>query len=145
MKNNLWYYMFQKGWISELAQIGIFSDFWFLWVFVHNTLKNHTNLKCWGEYQKIQEICNKMSTKILKIDGEMPDEIELKVGNPQNSNSRNWANLSQSWNLNFFEDESFQLFSYLYGLKVQKWNCAYILPGTKTRQQSTTRLRTSYE
>ena len=42
-----------------------------------------------GEFQKIQEICNKMSTKILKIDGEMPDEIELKVGNPQNSNSRN--------------------------------------------------------
>ena len=62
------------------------------------------------EFQKIQEICNKMSTKILKIDGEMPDEIELKVGNPQNSNSRNWANLSQPWNLTFFEDESFQLF-----------------------------------
>ena len=42
-----------------------------------------------GEFQKIQEICNKMSTRIFKIDGEMPEIIEPKVGNPQNSNSRN--------------------------------------------------------
>ena len=33
-----------------------------------------------GEFQKIQEIFNKMSIRIVKIDG---------VGNPKNSNSRN--------------------------------------------------------
>ena len=109
-----------------MAQIGIFSDFYFFGIFVHNTLQNHTNLKCWGEYLKIQEICNKMSTKILKIDGEMPDEIELKVGNPQNSNSRNWANLSQPWNIAFFGDEIFQLFFQSYAPKVPEWKIAHI-------------------
>jgi len=42
-----------------------------------------------GEFQKIQEICNKMSIRIFKIDGEMPEIMEPKVGNPKNSNSRN--------------------------------------------------------
>ena len=65
-----------------------------------------------GEFQKIQEICTKMSmsTRIFKNDGEMPEIIEPKVGNPQNSNSRNWANLSQPWNLAFSEDEILKLF-----------------------------------
>ena len=55
-----------------------------------------------GEFQKIQEICSKMGTKIFKIDGEMPKIIEHKVGNPQISISRKWANLSQPWNLTFY-------------------------------------------
>ena len=63
-----------------------------------------------GVYHKIQEICSKMGTKIFKIDGEMPKIIEHKVGNPQISISRKWANLSQPWNLTFFEDEVFRLF-----------------------------------
>ena len=67
-----------------------------------------------------------MSTKILKIDGEMPDEIELKVGNPQNSNSRNWANLSQPWNLTFFEDEIFQFFFQFYAPEVPEWKIAHV-------------------
>ena len=67
-----------------------------------------------GEFQKIQEICNKMSIRIFKIDGEMPEIMEPKVGNPKNSNSRNWANLSQPWNLAFFEDEIFSTFFFNY-------------------------------
>ena len=79
-----------------------------------------------GEFQKIQEICNKMSIRIFKIDGEMPEIMEPKVGNPKNSNSRNWANLSQPWNLAFFEDENFQLFFQSYAPKVPEWKIAHI-------------------
>ena len=32
--------------------------------------------------QKIQEICTKIGTRIFKIDQEIPEKIELKVGNP---------------------------------------------------------------
>ena len=46
---------------------------------------------------------------------------------PQKSEIRKYAILSQPRNLTFFEDEIFQLFSYLYGSKVQKWNFAHIL------------------
>ena len=80
-----------------------------------------------GVFWKIQEICSKMGTRIFKIVEEMSEIIEPKVGNPKNSVSRNWAILSHPWNLTFFEDEIFQHFSYLYGLKVPKWNCAHIL------------------
>ena len=38
-----------------------------------------------GKFQKIQEICNKMSKRIFKIDGEMPEIMELKVGNQEKS------------------------------------------------------------
>ena len=51
-----------------------------------------------------------MGTKIFKIDGEMQKIIEPKVGNPQISISRKWANLSQPWNQTFFEDDVFQFF-----------------------------------
>ena len=37
-----------------------------------------------GVFWKIQEICSKMGTKILKIDEEMSEIIDAKVGNPQN-------------------------------------------------------------
>ena len=71
-----------------------------------------------GEFQKLQKICNKMSTRIFKIDGEMPEIIEPKVGNPQNSTNQNLANLSQPWNLTFLEDEIFQLFFQSYVSKL---------------------------
>ena len=35
-----------------------------------------------GVFQKIQEICTKIGTRIFKIDQEMTEKIELKVGNP---------------------------------------------------------------
>ena len=34
-------------------------------------------------FQKIQEICTKIGTRIFEIDPEMTEKIELKVGNPQ--------------------------------------------------------------
>merc|ERR1712155_11882 len=40
--------------------------------------------------------------------------------NPQKSKIRKYAILSQPTNLTFFEDEIFQLFSFLYGSKVAK-------------------------
>ena len=79
-----------------------------------------------GEFQKLQKICNKMSTRIFKIDGEMPEIIEPKVGNPQNSTNPNWANLSQPWNVTFLEIEIFQLFFQLYVPKVPEWKIAHI-------------------
>ena len=47
-----------------------------------------------GEFQKLQKICNKMNTRIFKIYGEMPEIIEPKVGNPKNSTQIEliWAN-----------------------------------------------------
>ena len=51
-----------------------------------------------------------MGTRILKIDEEMPEINECKVGNPQISISRNLANLSQPWILAIFEDEIFKPF-----------------------------------
>ena len=80
-----------------------------------------------GVFWKIQEIFSKTGTRISKIDGEMSEIIEPKVGNPKNPVSRNGATLSHPWNLTFFEDDIFQLFSYFYGLKVPKWNYAHIL------------------
>jgi len=80
-----------------------------------------------GVFWKIQEICNKMGTRICKIVEEMSEIIEPKVGNPKNSVSRNWAILSHPWNLTFFHDKIFQFFSWSYGSKVPKWNSAHIL------------------
>ena len=76
-----------------------------------------------GVFWKIQEICSKTGTRISKIDGEMSEIIEPKVGNPENSISRNWATLSHPWNLTFFENDIFKLSSYLYGLKVPDIFC----------------------
>ena len=33
-------------------------------------------------FKKVQEICIKIGTRIFKIDQEMTEKIELKVGNP---------------------------------------------------------------
>ena len=35
-------------------------------------------------FWKIQEICSKMGTQIFKIEGELSEIIDPKVGNPQN-------------------------------------------------------------
>ena len=45
--------------------------------------------------------------------------------NPQKSEIRKYAILSQPRYLTFFEDEIFQFFSCLYGSKVPKWNFAH--------------------
>ena len=79
-----------------------------------------------GEFQKLQKNCNKMSTRIFKIDGEMPEIIEPKDGNPKNSTNPNWANLSQPWNLTFLEIEIFQHFFQSYVPKVPEWKIAHI-------------------
>ena len=57
---------------------------------------------------KIQDICSKMVTKIFEIDEKMSEIIDAKVGNPQNSTSIKSANLSQPWNLAFFQDYIFK-------------------------------------
>ena len=79
-----------------------------------------------GEFKKLQKICNKMRTRIFKIDGEMPEIIEPKVGNPKNSTNPNWADLSQPWNLTFLKDEIFKLFFQSYVPKVPEWKIAHI-------------------
>ena len=53
-------------------------------------------------FWKIQEICNKMGSRIFKIDGEMSEIMESKVDNPKNLVSRNWALLCLPWNFTFF-------------------------------------------
>ena len=65
-------------------------------------------------------IISAISSTILQIYWEMSEIMELKVGNPKNSVSRNWAISSQPRNLTFLEDEIFQLFSHSYGSKVPK-------------------------
>ena len=50
----------------------------------------------------------------------MSEIIEPKVVNPKNSVIRNEAISSHPSNLNFFQDEVFQLFSYLNGLNGSK-------------------------
>ena len=52
---------------------------------------------------------------------------------PKKSEIRKYAILSQPINLTFLEDEIFQLFSYLYGSKVPKWNFANILLWKKAK------------
>ena len=42
-----------------------------------------------GVFQKIQEICTKIGTRIFKIDQEMTEKIELQVGNPQKNEAEN--------------------------------------------------------
>ena len=68
-----------------------------------------------------------MGTRILKIDGVMPEINECKVGNPQISISRNWANLSQPWILTFFEDEIFNLFFQFHAPEMPEWKIALSL------------------
>ena len=53
---------------------------------------------------------------------------EVMDKNPQKSEIQKYAILMiQPRNLTFLDNEIFQLFSYLYGLKVPTWNYAHIL------------------
>ena len=54
--------------------------------------------------------------------------------NPQTSEIRKFAILSQPKYLTFFDEEISQLFSYLYGSKVPKWNFAHILLWKKNKK-----------
>ena len=85
-------------WVSSKWHI-----FWFLnfVLFVHNSLQKPFQYKMFGVFPKLQEIYSQMGTKIWKIYWEMSEIMELKVGNPKNSVSRNWAILNYPWNLNF--------------------------------------------
>ena len=47
-------------------------------------------IKKLGVFKKIQKICTKIGTRIFKIDQEMTEKIELKVGNPQKDKAENW-------------------------------------------------------
>ena len=75
---------------------------------------------------KIQEICSKMGTQIFGIDEEMAEIIAAKVGNPQNSTSKKWANWSQPWNLAFFQDYIFKKYVHFQSQRVPKWKIAHI-------------------
>ena len=75
---------------------------------------------------KIQDICSKMVTKIFEVDEEMSEIIDAKVGNPQNSTSKKWANFSQPWNLEFFHDYIFKKYVYFQSQRVPKWKIAHI-------------------
>ena len=75
---------------------------------------------------KIQENWSKMGTRIFKIDEEMSEIIDAKVGNPQNSTRKKWANLSQPWNLAFLQDYFFKKNIHSHGQRVAKWKIAQI-------------------
>ena len=75
---------------------------------------------------KIQEICSKMGTNFFEIDEEMSEIIDAKVGNPQNSTSIKSANLSQPWNLAFFQDYIFKKYVNFQSQRVPKWKIAHI-------------------
>ena len=55
----------------------------------------------------------------------MSEIIDAKVGNPQNSTSKKWANLSQPWILAFFPDYIFKNI-HSHGQRVPKWKIAHI-------------------
>ena len=67
-----------------------------------------------------------MGTKIFEIDEKMSEIIDAKVGNPQNSTSKIWANFSQPWNLAFFQDYIFKKYVHFQSQRVPKWKIAHI-------------------
>ena len=79
-----------------------------------------------GMLWKIQKICSTMGTKNFEIDEEMSEIIDAKVGNPQNSTSKKWANFSQPWNLAFFQDYIFKKYVHFQSQRVPKWKIAHI-------------------
>ena len=56
----------------------------------------------------------------------MSEIIDAKVGNPQNSTSKKWANFSQPWNLAFFQDYIFKKYVHFQSQRVPKWKIAHI-------------------
>ena len=79
-----------------------------------------------GMLWKIQKICSTMGTKFFEIDEEMSEIIDAKVGNPQNSTSKKWANFSQPWNLAFFQDYIFKKYVHFQSQWVPKWKIAHV-------------------
>ena len=83
--------------------------------------------------QSIFKILVPIWLQISWIFGDIPKILDWNVfewsygQKTQNSEFRKYASLSQSRILIFNKDEIFQLFSYLYGSKVPKWNFAHIL------------------
>ena len=55
----------------------------------------------------------------------MSEIIDAKVGNPQNSTSKKWANLSQPWYLAFFQDYIFNKKIHSHGQRLPKWKIAH--------------------
>ena len=66
-----------------------------------------------------------MGTKIFEIDEKMSEIIDAKVGNPQNSTSKKWANFSQPWNLLFFQDYIFKKYVNFQSQRVPNWKIAH--------------------
>ena len=62
-----------------------------------------------------------MDTKSFEIDEEMSKIFDVKVANPQNSTSIKSANLSQPWNLAFFQDYIFKKYVNFQSQRVPKW------------------------
>ena len=67
-----------------------------------------------------------MGTKFIEIDEEMSVIIHAKGGNPQNSTGKKWANLSQPWNVTFFQDYIFKKYVDFPSQRVPKWKIAHI-------------------
>merc|ERR1711884_932080 len=80
-----------------------------------------------GVFHKIQKICTKIGTRIFKIDQEMTEKIELKVGTPQKVKLKTGQFEPPQKFFLFFKDEIYPLFSYSYWSKVPKRKCAHIL------------------
>ena len=91
-----------------------------------------------GMLWKIQKICSTMGTKIFEIDEEMSEIIDAKVGNPQNSTSKKWANFSQPWNLAFFQDYIFKKYVHFQSQRVPKWKIAHIWQSKEQKNKKKT-------
>ena len=76
-----------------MAQTGKFSNFWFFG-FLSTTPLKTIPIENVGGVLKNSGNLQQDGQKKSKIDGEMPQIFDFKVGNPKNSVIRNWANLS---------------------------------------------------
>ena len=72
-----------------MAQIGPFSEVQIFLLSCITSFKKTSKFKKLRVFQKIQEICTKIGTRILKIDQEMTEKIELKVGNSPKNKAEN--------------------------------------------------------
>ena len=67
-----------------------------------------------------------MGTNFIEIDEEMSMIIGAKGGNPQNSTGQKCANLSQPWNVTFFQDYIFKKYVDFESQRVPKRKIAHI-------------------
>ena len=96
-----------------MAQIGPFSV---VTIFLVSCITLFKNIKI----KKIQEICTKIGTRIFKIDQEMTEKIELKVGTPKKVKLKMGQFVPPQKFFLLFKDEIYPLFSYSYWSKVPK-------------------------